>query len=205
MDNKDESSTQTKMFRLAEYTSLRSEIVERIKIEFQLIFTTVVALGSFITVALSKDRPDEALFILLFPLLVVPMALAYSRQEYGVLKISRYLRDVTEKELLPTTESGWESTSLRDQIENNNNPLPLRRTFGPLTFLFSQVIALLIAMYRLDWRGWQDISTLLYGFNVTAILLVLYTFRRHFMPVRQQQNTLSGSQATSLSSSNSED
>ncbi len=189
MDSKDESSTQARAFRLAEYASLRAEILERVKIEFQLIFTTVIALGSFVTISFTKDRPDGPLLILLFPLLVVPIALAYKRQEHNVLRISRYLRDVTEKEFLAGTESGWESTSLAQQTASNNNPLPFRRVFGPLVFVFSQLLALLIGMYEIEWRGWLDISTTLYISNVTSIFVVLYTFRRHFMPVRQQRDT----------------
>lgn len=91
-------------FLLAQYASLREEVLKRVEIQHQLILGTLVAVGSILTVG---TQGDSASILLLYPFLAIFLTLAWSQNDHRNRQIAQHLA-LHEKLFLTDLAAGWE-------------------------------------------------------------------------------------------------
>jgi hypothetical protein len=84
-------------YLLAQYRTLRAEIVNQSTLQQQLLTVTITALAALLTIAFETKN---ALMPLTFPLLALFLALAWGSNQRSITRIARFLRDELEEELI---------------------------------------------------------------------------------------------------------
>lgn len=121
------SSSLSRQLFVEQFTSLRSEIEQRINLRQQLIALTLVVAGTFLTIGV---QPGESWVVLLFyPLLAMFMAAAWEHNDLRIGQINWYIQSVIEQHL-GDLGPGWEyfrrqafrSASQRRNLRTGNIP-----------------------------------------------------------------------------------
>ena len=163
---------------IAEYNTLRQEILERIKLRQQIITATLILSAGIITA--DKLVPTVAL---IYPPLAAFLALAWSQNDYRVRNLSKYIQEFFECD---PRRFGWEyyMEGQRDQ----SGPGAFRvvvAAHGGL-FLVTQFIAVgfgiagLPREIQLEWVTgsfpWITMSVVLVGLLIVDIISILVVF-----------------------------
>ncbi len=129
-------------FRLAEYQSLREEILHRMSMRGQTIGFTLLAAGAMIGAGVQV--PQGASLLLLYPILALFLALGWLGITRRVYRVARYIREQIE----PQYRGGWETW-----LAANQGRLPFfgLETIPPAgLFLGTQVLAIVLAVVLTD-------------------------------------------------------
>jgi hypothetical protein len=83
-----------KELAVAEYQSLRTEIIKSIEIQFQLVGITVVAFGSITSIAFASRNPFVAL---IFPVVALILNVCFLNHVHSINRLATYTRAVEEQ------------------------------------------------------------------------------------------------------------
>lgn len=122
-------------FLLAEFNTLHSEIIERLKLQYQLVLANVVSLGVFLTIG---SQTDQYQTILAYPVIALFVYLEWIRLGIEIDKEGDYIENSIEKHFSPPI--GWEHLRL-----TSKNGTRISKVFfktPPLVFLVSVWAAL---------------------------------------------------------------
>jgi hypothetical protein len=81
-----------------QYIALRNEIVERIRVQHQLVSFTLAAAAAFIALSAQHNTPASA--ILLYPLVAAGLATGFAHNDSRVHLLGRFIRERIEEPLL---------------------------------------------------------------------------------------------------------
>lgn len=162
-------SETTKSFLLAEYSALRAELLKRIELQHQMISLALIAAGTFLSVGIQFD---SATIILIYPILAMFLASAWSQSDFWIRRIAFHIHFHIE-EVLAGNDQGW---------EHNNHPGSKIPFFGSLSlfasrgiFIGTQVLAIFVAWLR---TGFPLEDQVLMVVDILIIVLTLVLLRR---------------------------
>ena len=156
---------------VAEYTSLRSDILKLIELEQQLASGTILALGVFLTVGMQADKPVSIL--LLYPMIAAFLAAGWMHKDTRIRQIAKYILLLEAKTVNGKPVGlGW-GHFLKAEREQSD----AKRLMGLLSatgiFIGSQILVVVLAYLRgvflpLDrMLLWLDIVSVI----VTSLIL----------------------------------
>jgi hypothetical protein len=169
----DQFSAVDKDFLLAQYTSLREEVLKRIEIQHQLILGVLLALGTILTVSTQGGSATNLLF---YPFLVLFLALAWSQNDTRNRQITEFLSS-NEEHFLSDISLGWEHarTSSRLWIFGSRKVFAARGIF-----VGSQVLTLLLFWLRVRSSGLaftqEDSLLIIIAIGVTIFTVLIIGF-----------------------------
>jgi hypothetical protein len=164
-----ELSAAEQTFLLAQYSSLREEVLKRIEIQHQLILGVLIALGSILTISAQGGASSILLF---YSFLALFLALAWSQNDVRNRQITQFLSS-NEEALLSDVSLGWEHarTSSRLWIFGSRKVFAARGIF-----VGSQLLTLLLFWLQLGSSNsalTQEDSLLLMVVVVVIVITVL--------------------------------
>lgn len=161
---------------VAEYNSLKSEILARARFRFTLSTTAIVGAGVFIGLENRYDSVNEV--VLIYPTLLLFLAAGWLYQLRANLNINRYLVEISEKYGV----AKWEKNLADKSKENKFNFLG---TFSQgWMFCFLQIMCIAVAFENVDSisevldaspKCWFMIITAL----LSSILTLLIVWENH--------------------------
>ena len=127
---------------LAEYQTLRDDILKRIEYRYQLLNLVLIVAGTFLTVGLQFD--SSATILLVYPILAMFLAAGWAHNGVVIVKIGRYIRDHIEPKLAGLN---WQSFTEKSFPQFSSfSILGTISTSGLI--LTSQLLALILAMLK---------------------------------------------------------
>ena len=187
------SGEQEATVRLAEYATLRAEILKRFEVHFQLVSLTVIAAGTLLFAALqSPNRRLGAVLVLSYPFLAFLLASAWGHSDRRIAQLGAYIRARIEptfgKDAHGQPRMGWEGHHARSQVTPRLYRFAISWIFAG-TELF--LIAVAVAVLRVDPFGALDaalgstppllkdpVLDVLSVFAVLCVAATLYATRR---------------------------
>jgi hypothetical protein len=164
------SSTQEEKFSssveliVAEYESLREEILKLTEIQSQIV---VLALVSFGTILTFGTQYKNAQVILMYPVLVLFLAIGWATNAHGIDMLGSYIQNQIELKV-GTENIGWEHFSRKDKISHSLIAFWGSRAIFPV----SQIIALAASLSLLDFNALT--ITLLVIALLSTVLCILF-------------------------------
>lgn len=149
---------------LAEYNSLKAEVVKRIEIRHQLTSLALIAPGTIIAVGF---QVNNAFLLLSYPILACLLSAVWLANTRAYHEVSRYIRTQIEPRL--------GKTNLRWQYVHYNTPHPFRLVGflgSGAIFIFTELLAILGGVTLAKFKF--DVAEII--LFVLAILSVLLTF-----------------------------
>jgi hypothetical protein len=92
-------------FALAQFQSLRAEILQLTQMQSQLVGVNVVALGALLSVAVQGSR---ATVVLIYPLVSLILGLSWLNHAHSICRTAKFIAEKIEPKCFQRT-SGWES------------------------------------------------------------------------------------------------
>jgi hypothetical protein len=158
---------------IAEYNSLRNEILKRIEFRFQIINLTIIAAGTFLTVGVQDNIPASVLFI--YPILAFFLAASWSHNGAMILLLEQHIKINIEAK---NPDLKWETHGVKPY---SLGWLSTLSTSGLI--LVTQIIAIALALLKTLYTPVELV--LLVCSVITVILTVLILgFRKY---VKQQK------------------
>lgn len=153
-------------FAIAEYSSLKNEILLRSKIRHELVKLSITGAGIFI--ALVTKSSDYLNVLLIYPILVMFLALAWYRNLIANLSISTYIRTEVENKL-----HGWESYLYHQKSDYNKRFIYLGALSSGGLFFLIQILCLVVTgaevnIANISFNFWQ--WTLLFLSGISSII-----------------------------------
>jgi hypothetical protein len=152
-------------FLLAEYSALRSEILKRGEMQFQLVSLCVIAVGTFLALGSTTA-------ILTYPILAMFLAAAYAQNELRLRQVSAYIKVRIEEKLLDN-DLGWQHAYA--STANTRKSRSLRPLASRGIVIGTQALALLVSALG-QQLYLEDIVLLV--LDSLALLLTLFFFRQ---------------------------
>jgi hypothetical protein len=148
---------------MAEYNTLRSEILQRIGFRFQLINLILIVAGTFLTAGVQPDIPASVLLV--YPLLSLFLTASWVHNGIVLAQIGRYIKDHIESKI---TGLQWQSSGSKYFF----------RGWGTLAtsglVLTTQLLALALAFIK---GNFTTIERVLFICSSVAIVLTLILLR----------------------------
>ncbi len=145
-------------FLLAQYTSLREEVLRRIEIQHQLILGTLIAIGTILTVSYQGGTSS---LLLLYPFLAMFLTMAWSQNDHRNRQITRYLSR-NEEIFLSDPLFGWEHSRSSSRLWIFGS----RKVFAARgIFVGSQVLTILLF--------WLTVNTPIQSMSTSDTILVI--------------------------------
>lgn len=160
-------------FLMAQYASLREEVLKRLEIQHQLILGTLVAVGTILTVS---TQGGGLSILLVYPFLAMFLTLAWSQNDHRNRQITQHLAR-HEDAFLNDVSLGWERsrTSSRLWIFGSRKVFAARGIF-----VGSQVLTILLYWFTMNSTnqaiGRDDAVLMLVGVLVTLLTLLMIGF-----------------------------
>ena len=170
------NSEETHTEILAEYSALRSEILQRMDLRQQMLTFTLIIAGSMLTLGVQTNI--SPLILLLYPVLALFLAMAWMHSDVRIWEIAEYQENHIEPRL---TGIKWET-----YIHNKHRG----RTYRPLevtaagVFLTTDVLALVLAIPRLSYSLEEVILLIVAG---AAFVLTLIPLRRRARVMKKSE------------------
>jgi hypothetical protein len=154
-------------FLLAQYTSLREEVLKRIELQHQIVLGALVAVGTILTVGAT-----ESSILLVYPFLALFLALAWSQNDHRNRQITQYLA-ACEERFLSDASIGWEHrrSSSRLWIFGSRKVFAARGIF-----IGSQVLTLLLYWIKTSTISSDETFLLAAGVLVTLVTVLIIGF-----------------------------
>jgi len=147
---------------LAEYQSLRTELIKRLEIQHQIVLFSTAMAGVLITLGMLLSEIGTSA-ILLYPILAFFLATAWVHNDVRLFDIRSYIRARLEKKRLAGLE--WENHLF---IKRKGSYLRLAELSAFCIFVFVSIFALVIANQKLVEYKTTD-KILFYG-GVVAVV-----------------------------------
>ncbi|HKW22102.1 MAG TPA: hypothetical protein VJO13_12040 [Ktedonobacterales bacterium] len=179
--------------RLAEYATLRAEILKRFEVHFQLISLTIVAAGTLLFAGVqSADRRVGAVLLLSYPFLAFLFASVWGHSDRRIAQLGHYIRTRVEPRLGKDDQGRqrmeWESYHAASQVRPRLYHFAMSWIFTGSQLFF---LAVAIFVLRVDPYGVFDrlmgptpaplsdlVLSTLSVFAVLCVLATLYATRR---------------------------
>jgi hypothetical protein len=156
---------------VAEYTSLREEILKRIELRYQLLTIIITAFGAILAFG---SQLKSAILIFLYPLLALCSMIIWLSNKYDIGQISSYIKGIESK--MGKENLNWESQ--RALIERQGMERLL--SYGSRGFfIITQLLALAIGIVMLTTypeanNTVADVCAFLAALCFVATLLLLF-------------------------------
>jgi hypothetical protein len=124
-------------FRLAEYEALRTELLKRVEIRYQLVLAALVGAGTFLSVGVQFLA---APVVLSFPILVSLLAAAWVSNDVVIKRIAAYIKGNIEAKIGDGHE-GWEHKHPTATVRGPFGGLVVYATRG--IFVVTQVLTVI--------------------------------------------------------------
>ncbi len=161
---------------LAEYSALRSEILQRIDMRQQILTFTLVIAGTVLSLGVQTNI--SPLVLLIYPVLALFLATAWMHSDVRIWEVAEYI----EKQLEPRLGGiGWET-----YIHNKHQG----QSFRPMevtaagVFLTTEVLAVILAIPRLSY-SLEEVILLIIA--AIAFVLTLIPLRRRTAAIRKSE------------------
>jgi hypothetical protein len=182
------TSTSEVQFLLSEYSALRTELLKRIEMQFQLVSLAILIAGTIITFSIPKDLNSNlnlTLSLLVYPLFATFLAISWSQHDVRNRQIGIYIKDVIEAKLVGDGV-GWEHRKVATSEIIGIKSLVLILARG--IFIGSQILLVVLYMY-VSGHFFPEVlpEILLIGLDILAIGLTIYILRVHRVHIRGQQ------------------
>lgn len=154
---------------VAEYTSLRAEILKLIELQGQLLALTVVAFGTIVSVGF---QVDNASVVLLHPILALILGVSWMNHAHSVCRCAAYIR-AAEKQFDNLRQAGQELFSWEGFVMRNPTPRQWIGFWGVRAiFAISALIAVVVS---LALERPQGMGILIFSLSsaITAVLFWL--------------------------------
>lgn len=163
-------SETTSGFLIAEYSSLRDEILKRGEWQYQLLSVCVVAIGTFLAL-----NSTDAFALLAYPILAVFLAASYAQNEVRLKQLNAYIATRIEEKFLGA-QGGWENANLiASAVEK-------RRSLRPIAargvIIGTQILAVLVAILRGNLQAGNYFMLALDGLSIIFVTLLLRPYTR---------------------------
>ena len=134
---------------LAEYQSLREEILKRIEIRQQVLTFTLVVAGAILSYGTAK--PDDGVILLLYPLLALFLAIAWMQSDVRAGEIGNYIKDQIETKL---DGIRWETYIRQKKIDEKKSILKKANAISASgVFVTTSLVAMLIGISKIDFAA----------------------------------------------------
>lgn len=150
---------------LAEYSTLRDELLKRVEMRDQVLTFTLVVAGTFLTFGV--QMVSTALVLLLYPILVVFLAVLWTHNDVRIGEIGEYIRKNIEPRLHGVN---WENHISKKYIESRNRRFRRVQVSATGVYLATEFLAIILAIPRLTFS--LDEMILL----ISALLAIIVTF-----------------------------
>lgn len=179
--------------RLAEYATLRAEILKRFEVHFQLVSLTILAAGTLLFAGVqSTDRRVGAVLLLSYPFLAFLFASVWGQSDRRIAQFGHYIRTRVEPRLgkdgLGRQRMEWESYHVASQVRPRLYHFAMSWIFVGTQLFF---LAVTIVVLRVDPYGALDrlmgpspaplsdlVLSTLFVFAVLCVLATLVATRR---------------------------
>jgi hypothetical protein len=169
---------------VAEYNTLREEILKRIEIRYQLLTITITAFGAILAFG---SQLKSAILIFLYPLLAVCSVIIWLSNRYDIEQIRNYIQKSIENKV-GKENLNWESQ--RFLIERQG--LEKLLSYGSTGFFLStELLALIIGIVMLTTFN-ESKSTVAIVCAVLAVLCFVITLILLF-PRKKKEISIDGS------------
>ncbi len=157
-------------FIIAEFVALRDEVQKRSEAQNQILSLTLIAAGSFITLGVQTSLSAQALLV--YPILGMFLAAAWSQNSTWVYRISSYIRTNFESHL---NGAGWEhyivSAFKQRRWRFSTNVFAARGVF-----LVTQILVIALAVTRFTFAPLQIAFLML---DVIAVIITAFLLQSH--------------------------
>lgn len=167
-------------FLLAQYTSLREEVLKRIELQHQLILGAVVAVGTILTIGIQaggspgSGLPQGPSVLLIYPLVALFFALAWSQNDARNREITQHLAK-SEEILLSNPAMGWEHVRVSVRL----GFLGSRKVFAARgIFIGSQLMTLIVFLFETQMLNLSTIDVISIVLNIAIIAATVLILRR---------------------------
>jgi len=153
---------------LAEYATLREEILKRMEFQHQLISLTLIIAGTILSIGLQSESPISPLLV--YPLIAVFLAIGWKHHNTRISTIGQYIRDNIEKKL---THVNWE-TYFNYKVDKEQPKIKgatqrMLSAYG--IFVGTQIATFLLSLLRSDFTTLSGLEIALLVANVAAIAI----------------------------------
>lgn len=126
-------------FIIAEYSSLREEILRRTEIQHQIMLAALVAAGTFFTIGV---QDDQELVLLLQPIMALFLFVGWAQHDIGILLIGQYIYAQVELSGGLQWEHHWQTS----RLTKLNGAMVYLSTVGII--VGTQIVALALYMAK---------------------------------------------------------
>jgi hypothetical protein len=161
---------EVKDFLIAEFSSLREEILKRIEIQHQLITLALIATGTIIPLGIQSST----IIILAYPLLAMFISVAWSHSDRRIRHISAYIMCIEDK--LLGGNRGWE----------HMQGLIVRERFGKRLlyasrgiFIGTQILSIVLALLQKNIKNFSTGEYVLALLDIVSIIITVFLLRRY--------------------------
>jgi len=189
MGPKDEEGSNTQQqneFLIAEYTSVRDEIISRVRSRRQLITAGVAATIAILGYGISSNPQANAntWTISIIPIIMAFLTYEVLRSDEVIYHATEFLREVEEEILLEDVHLGWEST-YGGYTESRAGIHKPTAVVVAMSYIIFSALAVLFWTDPPEQLGFLSQSTLSGVYTFIFVFLILYTYRVYGN--RQQQ------------------
>lgn len=171
MSNKE---THTEM--LAEYATLRSEILKRMDMRQQMLTFTLVIAGTVLSFGVQTDV--SPMVLLFYPILALFLATAWTQSDTRIWDIAEYIKNHIETNL---SGLNWENYVYYKNQTRRVRPLELTAVG---VFLITEVLAVVLAIPRLNYSTEEIV---LLAFAGLAFVLTFITLQRRSKAMKESK------------------
>ncbi len=169
---------------VAEYTTLREEIVKRIEVQHQILSLTLLAAGALLGIGVQSALPSSGVALQIYPILALFLSVAWAHNGARVVTISGYLEVLESRS---QGQLGWESFIHHQATSPTRSILAARGIFVTtqilalaLAFVRQDTVALVNALVALRFSALSltdGVRVLLFAVDCLAILYTLFLLR----------------------------
>jgi hypothetical protein len=152
---------------VAEYNSLRDEILKRIELRQQAISITLTIAGIFLGIGVTTDT-----IALVYPPLAALLAISWVQNETNIRRLSIYIREHLES---VTPYLGWETYVQENRKETRMKGWRFMIFSHGGIFIFTQLMAIGVGLLKFTFT---PVEWALLGVDVVALLLVVWVTRQ---------------------------
>jgi hypothetical protein len=166
-DERSLKNTGEKDFALAEYSTLREEILKRIELQNQILNLTLIIAGTMISVGFQLT--NGPIILLIYPPIALVLSAGWEQNNLRIRQIGIYIRERVERRF---AIGGWEQY----RIDAGVKPTGTAR-FARLAFIITQIVAM--GLSWLQFSSWAAlpwtaiILTVLDAISVVGICLII--------------------------------
>jgi hypothetical protein len=160
-------------FALAEYASLRDEMLKQIEFQHQIIALTFIVTGTFLSLG---TQPNVGpLLLLVYPVLTVFLVLGWAQSSIRIQRIGIYIKENIESRVVG---AGWEQFLV---IKTGHIKRSMAILYARGAFVGTQIIAVFLALPKLSLSSAEIGLLLADGIAIIATLFLIRSDRPPFM------------------------